>query len=168
MNDFVCCFQYARDAKRFYEVLPKRLEKYNLQVAPEKTNQIRFSRFHPGLKNRFEFLSFEFYWKADKAGTIRVFRRTGRKRLQTTKSHYSEFIRTHRHRRTPVLLDKLTQKLRGHYNYFGVVGIWDDLYTVYFQSSETLVNIKGLAKRCARIEGVSNEVILPIRFTAVK
>lgn len=131
-DDFVCCFQYARDAERFYRELPKRLEKFNLQVAPEKTNQIRFSRFHPGLKNRFEFLSFEYYWKIDKAGTTRVFRRTGRKKMQATKNEYSEFIEKNRHMRTPVLMDKLTKKLRGYYNYFGAVGNLDDLYTVYF------------------------------------
>lgn len=131
-DDFVCAFQYVRDAERFYRVLPKRLEKYNLQVAPEKTNLIRFSRFSPSLKNRFTFLSYEFHWRYDKAGKSRVFRRTSRKRLQSVKNAMSEFIKINRHKRTPVLLEKLTQKLRGHYNYFGVVGNNDDLYAVYF------------------------------------
>jgi group II intron reverse transcriptase/maturase len=147
-DDFVCCFQFAKDAKRFYKVLPKRLKMYNLEVAPEKTNLIRFSRFHPGLKHRFEFLSFEFYWKEDKAGTTRVFRRTGRKRLQSTKNDYSTYIREHRHWRTPILLDRLTQKLRGHYNYFGVVGNLDDLYTVYFHAVGMLY--KWLNRRSGR------------------
>ncbi|MES9857215.1 MAG: reverse transcriptase domain-containing protein [Sedimenticola sp.] len=57
-DDFVCAFQYAEDAERFYRVLPKRLKKFNLEVAEEKTNKLRFSRFQPGLKNRFSFLSF--------------------------------------------------------------------------------------------------------------
>ena len=35
-DDFVCTFQYQRDARRFYRVLPKRLAKFGLQVAPEK------------------------------------------------------------------------------------------------------------------------------------
>ncbi len=130
-DDFVCAFQYAGDATLFYQELPKRLKAFNLEVAKEKTNCIRFSRFHPGLKNRFSFLSFEFYWKEDSAGTIRAFRRTARNRLQSTKNGYSEFIKKSRHLRTPVLIDKLTQKLRGHYNYFGAVGNKDDLYTVY-------------------------------------
>ncbi|MES9857854.1 MAG: reverse transcriptase domain-containing protein [Sedimenticola sp.] len=52
-DDFVCAFQYAEDAERFYRVLPKRLKKFNLEVAEEKTNKLRFSRFQPGLKNRF-------------------------------------------------------------------------------------------------------------------
>ncbi len=130
-DDFVCAFQYSRDADRFYKVLPKRLGKYNLQVAQDKTNRIRFSRFQPGLKNRFTFLSFEFYWDTDKTGKPRLFRRTARKRLQSTKNGYSEYIKKSRHMRTPLLIDKLNQKLRGHFNYFGAVGNLDSLYGVY-------------------------------------
>ena len=36
-DDWVCAFRYREDAERFYRVLPKRLEKFNLAVAPEKT-----------------------------------------------------------------------------------------------------------------------------------
>jgi RNA-directed DNA polymerase len=130
-DDFVCAFQYSRDADRFYKVLPKRLEKFNLQVAQEKTNQIRFSRFQPSLKNRFSFLSFEFYWDTDKTGKARLFRRTARKRLQSTKNDCSQYIKKSRHMRTPLLIEKLNQKLRGHYNYFGAVGNLKSLYAVY-------------------------------------
>ena len=130
-DDFVCAFQYSRDANRFYKVLSKRLEKFNLQVAQEKTNCIRFSRFQPSLKNRFSFLSFEFYWDVDKTGKPRLFRRTARKRLQSTKKDYSKFIKKARHMRTPLLIDRLNQKLRGYYNYFGAVGNLKSLYAVY-------------------------------------
>jgi group II intron reverse transcriptase/maturase len=129
-DDFVCAFQYARDAKRFYKALPKRLEKFNLQVAEDKTNILRFSRFKPGLKNRFCFLSFEFYWDFDSKGKPRLFRRTGRERLQTAKRNLSEYIRENRHMKTSLLLASLVRKLRGHYNYFGVIGNLAALYAV--------------------------------------
>lgn len=129
-DDFVCAFQYAEDAERFYRVLPKRLEKYNLEVAEEKTKILRFSRFQPGLKNRFCFLSFEFYWDSDKQGKPRLFRRTGRKRLQTAKQKLTDYIKEKRHMRTSLLLNSLIRKLRGHYNYFGVVGNLAGLYAV--------------------------------------
>ena len=35
------------------------------------------------------------------------------------------------HMKTPLLIDKLTQNLRGHYNYFGVLGNMGDLNQVY-------------------------------------
>ena len=81
-DDWVCAFRYQDDAERFYRVLPKRLAKFNLQVAPEKTRLLRFSRFHPGMQRRFTFLGFEFFWMPDRQGVPRVKRRTARKKLQ--------------------------------------------------------------------------------------
>ncbi|WXG53342.1 MAG: reverse transcriptase domain-containing protein [Candidatus Sedimenticola sp. (ex Thyasira tokunagai)] len=51
-DDFVCAFRYREDAERFYRTLPKRLGKFGLELSPEKTRLIRFSRFHPGGKRR--------------------------------------------------------------------------------------------------------------------
>ncbi len=50
--------------------------------------------------------------------------------------------------RTPLLIDKLNQKLRGHFNYFGVVGNLNDLYTVYFHAVGMLY--KWLNRRSGR------------------
>ncbi|RDH88979.1 MAG: hypothetical protein DIZ77_15920 [endosymbiont of Seepiophila jonesi] len=144
----VCAFQYARDAERFYKALPKRLEKFNLQVAEGKTNILRFSRFQPGLKNRFCFLSFEFYWDSDTKGKPRLFRRTSRKRLQTAKCNLSEYIRENRHMKTALLLVSLRRKLRGHYNYFGAVGNLAGLYAVQRHVMELLH--KWLNRRSGR------------------
>src|SRR5436309_5563696 len=60
-DDWVCAFRLQEDAERFFRVLPKRLGKFHLQVAPEKTHLRRFSRFHPSKKRRFTFLGFEFF-----------------------------------------------------------------------------------------------------------
>src|SRR4030095_1064076 len=77
-DDWVCAFRYQDDAERFYRVLPKRLKKFNLQVATEKTYLRRFSRFHPSMKQRVTFLGFEFAWMPDRHGVPRVMRRTAR------------------------------------------------------------------------------------------
>jgi len=135
-------------AERFYKALPKRLEKFNLQVAEEKTRILRFSRFQPGLKNRFCFLSFEFYWDSDTQGKPRLFRRTGRKRLQTAKRNLAEYIKENRHMKTSLLLASLTRKLRGHYHYFGVIGNLAGLYAVKQYATELLY--KWLNRRSGR------------------
>ncbi len=147
-DDFVCAFRYARDAERFYEALPKRLERFNLQVAEDKTHCMTFSRFRTGLKNRFTFLSFEFYWELDSKGKARVFRRTAAKKQRSTKIALSEYIKKSRHIRTPLLLDKLTTKLRGHYNYFGAVGNFSSITMVYDHVVEMLY--KWLNRRSGR------------------
>jgi RNA-directed DNA polymerase len=58
-DDWVCAFRYQDDAERFYRVLPHRLKQFNLQVAPDKTHLLRFSRFHPSRRRRCTFLGFE-------------------------------------------------------------------------------------------------------------
>ena len=101
-DDWVCAFRYKGDANRFYTVLPQRLQKFHLTVEPSKTQILRFSRFHPGMEQRFSFLGFEFFWFPDRKGTPRVMRRTARKklraalrrmeRLDTTQSAQAEMV----------------------------------------------------------------------------
>ncbi len=79
-DDWICAFRFKEDAERFYRAIPKRLAKFNLQVAPEKTQILRFSRFHPNMSKRITFLGFELYWFNDRKGIARVQRRTSRKR----------------------------------------------------------------------------------------
>lgn len=119
-DDFVCAFQLRKDAYRFYEAMPKRLNKYGLEVAPDKTRILRFSRFHPGLKRRFTFLGFELYWNRDYRGDLRVMKRTARKKLQSAKRRMKEWIRGKRHQDERAFMKTLNRKLIGHYNYYGV------------------------------------------------
>jgi hypothetical protein len=55
-DDFVCAFRYRAEAERFFRELPKRLNKFGLDVAPDKPRILRVSRFHPSMKRRFVFL----------------------------------------------------------------------------------------------------------------
>jgi group II intron reverse transcriptase/maturase len=75
-DDFVCGFRHEEDAARFYAELPKRLKKFGLEVAPEKTRILRFSRYPPIREQRFDFLGFELYWCKDRKNIPRVKRHT--------------------------------------------------------------------------------------------
>ena len=147
-DDYVCAFQYKSDANRFFKVLPKRLGKFNLQIAEDKTRMLSFSRFDSKMENRFTFLGFEFYWSTDKLGKPRLFRRTSRDKIKTLKATLTEFIKKQRHMNIPLLINKLNRKLRGHYNYFGVVGNFSDLLIVYNHVVELLY--KWLNRRSQR------------------
>jgi len=121
-DDWVCAFQYQRDAQRFYDVLPKRLEKFNLSVEPSKTNKIRFSRFHPGMKRHFVFLGFEFYWEIDRSGESRMMKRTARKKLEAALQRITLWIKKARHLPKRTFFKALNRRLIGHYNYYGMRG----------------------------------------------
>jgi RNA-directed DNA polymerase len=121
-DDWVCAFRFQEDAERFYRVLPKRLAKFHLQVAPEKTHLLRFSRFHPGMRRRFTFLGFEFAWMPDRHGVPRVTRRTARQKLQAACRRITEWIKQYRHLPGRDFFQRLNARLRGHYHYYGVRG----------------------------------------------
>jgi len=121
-DDWVSAFRFRDDAERFYGVIAKRLEKFKLEVALEKTRIQRFSRFHVGRERRFTFLGFEFYWEEDRKGVARVKRRTARKKLQSACQRIKEWVKVNRHKLGCEFFRGLNERLRGHYNYYGVRG----------------------------------------------
>ncbi len=147
-DDFVCAFQYRREAQRFYRTLPKRLGAFGLAIAPEKTRVHRFSRFHPTRTRRFTFLGFEFYWEADTKGTARVWRRTSRKKLRDGIKACKEWLKARRYLPLPALLGTMKRKVRGHYNYFRAVGNVSSLWC--FHKAALSLLYKWLNRRSQR------------------
>ena len=119
-DDFVVAFQLREDAQLFYRALPRRLEKFGLELAPEKTRLIRFSRFHPGKKRCFSFLGFEFYWSLDRKKQPRIRRRTSTKKQRELMSSMYRWIKQNRHNPIKELMPLLKRKLVGIANYFGL------------------------------------------------
>lgn len=134
-DDWVCGFQFADDARRYFEVLPRRLARFNLEVEPSKTRILRFSRFHPSRKYEriFAFLGFEFYWWPDRAGTTRITRRTARKKQLSAVQKIKDWIKKERHLPKPSFFSTLKKKLIGHYNYFYVKGNSRAVWSFYDQ-----------------------------------
>ena len=147
-DDWVCAFRYKQDAERFYGVLSKRLQKFNLTVEPTKTQILRFSRFHPGMERRFSFLGCEFFWFLDRKGTPRVKRRTARKKFRAALKRMKEWIRLNRHTPKKWFFKMLNAKLRGHYQYYGVRGNSRSLWEFYDEVMKIL--FKWLNRRSHR------------------
>ncbi len=121
-DDWVCAFQYEADALRFYRTLPKRLGKFGLDVADEKTRCLPFSRHRLRKGERFTFLGFEFFWDEDRKKLPRVKRRTAPKTLQRACRRIKEWIKDNRHRSKREFIAGLNRRLLGHYHYFGIIG----------------------------------------------
>jgi len=123
-DDFVCLFQYKRDAEQFYADLPLRLQKFGLEVAPEKTRLLPFTRFDTGPRNAsFEFLGFEFRWGLNRQYRPQVKRRTARTRLRKAVSEMTAWLRGEaRGLSIREVMQKLHSKVLGHWNYYGVHG----------------------------------------------
>ena len=120
------------DARRIMEVLPKRMSKYGLTVHPEKTRLVRFQppptanseteeRDPPG-PTTFDFLGFTHYWGRSQRGVWVVKRKTANNRLKRALAALSEWCRQNLHAPIKEQHQKLVQKLRGHYGYYGITG----------------------------------------------
>jgi Retron-type reverse transcriptase len=147
-DDFICAFQSRRDAERFYEVLGKRLGKFGLTLAEEKTRIIRFSRLHMEDKAMFEFLGFEFRWGMNKAGKAQLWKRTSRKKYRNSIKNFDKWCRENIHLRMTDFFRGLNAKLRGYYNYYGVVGNFTSLASFFYWSMRIL--FKRLNRRSQR------------------
>ena len=131
-DDFVCCFELASDAMRYQAVLPKRLGRYSLSVAEEKTKLIRFGRFASrdhqrrgeGAPSTFDFLGFTHYCGQSRAGKFKLKRRTSGKKLRVKLMEMRLWF--HHQLSTPVgeMWQTLNMKLRGHYQYYGINDNW--------------------------------------------
>ena len=131
-DDFVIGAAREDDARRIMEVLPKRMSKYGLTVHPEKTRLVRFQplpaddfdtegRVPPDPKT-FDFLGFTHYWGRSRQGAWVVKRKTAESRLKRALSALSEWCRKNLHLPIKEQHQKLVQKLRGHYGYYGIIG----------------------------------------------
>ncbi len=121
-DDFVACFEYRHEALAFEKELQERLAKFGLELAQDKTKTLRFGRNGGPHNGRFDFLGFEFYWEPDRKGRPIVKRRTARKKWQAGIQRMKEWVKEHRHYKLAKLLKTLGAKLRGTWNYYGIIG----------------------------------------------
>lgn len=159
-DDFVCVFRDKRDAERFYQVLPKRVGKFCLQLEQKKTQIMRFSRSDPHMKQGFSFLGFDFYWKKDRWGTPRVMCRTSRKKLQGACRRVKEWIRQNRHLPGSEFFKGLNSRLRGHYNYYGIKYNYQSLNRFYKWAIEC--TFKWLNRRGGKRNSYTKETLARI------
>ena len=128
-DDFICCFQYPNDAEWFVRNLRQRFAKYGLSLAEEKTKILEFGRYAArkraerglGKPETFDFLGFTFYCSMNTERTFyRCKVKTSRKKLRNKIRAMKEWIRNHRNMPLEWLFKKVNEKLRGHYQYYGV------------------------------------------------
>lgn len=147
-DDFVCAFKNKADALRFYQALPRRLNKFGLELSEEKTNVISFSRLHQEEKTSFDFLGFEVRWGVSRRGKIIIKRRTSRLKLKRSLQNFKEWCRENRNNRLRRLFPELNAKLKGYYNYYGLIGNIESLRMFYEQAIKMLY--KWLNRRSQR------------------
>jgi group II intron reverse transcriptase/maturase len=120
-DDFVLGFENLSDAKRVMKVLPQRFEKYKLKLHPDKTKIVSLESKRGESCRSFDFLGFTHYLGKSRKGKMVLKRKTSRKKQTLALHKMAEWIKQNRHRKLTGLIPELNVKLRGHYNYYGIM-----------------------------------------------
>jgi group II intron reverse transcriptase/maturase len=155
IDDFIVCFQYRSDAKRFHEVLKKRLEKFALTLEPNKTRLVEFGRFATKhAKERDEklgtiyFLGFTHFCTRNRKGNFMVGRKTEKTRLRRSIVNMLAKLREIRHFPIKEQVAVINSIIRGHYNYYGVAGNLKSLFKIYHRTEQYWRRM--LSSRCSK------------------
>jgi group II intron reverse transcriptase/maturase len=140
-DDFVCMFQYEKEARKFFSDLKERLAKFGLEIAEDKSKVIRFGRFarkdEPGGKTEtFDFLGFAHINGKTREGKYTVAHRISKKKMKIKRARIKEWLKWNIWDKIPKVIAGLNAKLRGLYQYYGISG-----------NSKSLQDIDLYAKR---------------------
>ena len=121
-DDIVFCFEHEEEAKEFYTALKTRLAKFKLELSEEKSKIIKFSISAGDNTGKFDFLGFTHLIAKSREGKPYVKRITSQKKLKAKRQKAKVWLRENMHTPIQILVEKLNKKLRGHYNYYGIIG----------------------------------------------
>lgn len=127
-DDLVVGFQHKEDAEHFLDGLKERMQKFGLEIHPEKTRLIQFGRFAAQHRERqgmgkpetFGFLGFTHICGRTRSGRFLVLRHTIKKRMRAKLQEVKETLRLHMHRPLPEQGGWLRNVVRGYYAYHAV------------------------------------------------
>ncbi|MBZ5589017.1 MAG: group II intron reverse transcriptase/maturase [Acidobacteriia bacterium] len=131
-DDFVIACAQESDARRVFDVLPKRFARYGLSLHPEKTRLVPFGRPVVAPNNErptdgqrpgsFDLLGFTHFWKVSRKGSWVIARKTAKRRFARAVRKVTQWCKTYRHLPVEDQHQALVRKLRGHFAYYGITG----------------------------------------------
>ena len=132
-DDFLIMFQYEDEAKQVYELLTKRLAKFDLEMEQDKTRILPFGRFK-GTKETFDFLGFMHYNGTTRTGKYTVGHKMSKKKRKLKHQAITKWIKDHRAYKFMETINLLNKKLTGLYAYYGINGMLSELYKIYYHT----------------------------------
>jgi RNA-directed DNA polymerase len=140
-DDGVVGFQKKSTAKQFWEELKQRMQKFGLELHPEKTRLLEFGRYAAerrrergqGKPETFNFLGFIHICSETRNGQFTVLRQTIRKRMQAKLNEVKAELRRRMHDPIPEVGKWLRSVVSGHIRYYGVPRNGPALHTFRWQ-----------------------------------
>lgn len=133
-DDFLIMFQYEYEAKQVYKILIERLEKFGLEMEQEKTRIVPFGRYK-GTKETFDFLGFMHYNGITRTGKYTVGHKMSKKKRKAKQESITKWIKENRSGyKFLEIIETLNRKLKGLYSYYGINGMINELYKIYYHT----------------------------------
>jgi RNA-directed DNA polymerase len=127
-DDVVVGFEHESDARRFWDAMRERLQKFSLSLHPDKTRLVEFGRFAAANRNRrglgkpetFAFLGFTLVCSKSRRGRFLLKRRSRRDRMKAKLKDVSNELRHRMHQSIPEQGNWLKQVVTGYFAYHAV------------------------------------------------
>ena len=127
-DDVVVGFEHASDARRFWDAMRERLQKFSLSLHPDKTRLVEFGRVAAANRNRrglgkpetFAFLGFTLVCSKSRRGRFLLKRRSRRDRMKAKLKDVSSELRHRMHQSIPEQGNWLKQVVTGYFAYHAV------------------------------------------------
>lgn len=129
-DDFIILCQKQETAERIFEALPRRFEKFGLELNKDKSKILPFGRYK-GTKETFDFLGFTFINGKDIKGKYRVHINTSKKKMKKCKREIKKWLTGNMHSSITETMKQLVAKIRGHNNYYGISGNYKSIQKYY-------------------------------------
>jgi RNA-directed DNA polymerase len=164
-DDSVLGFQYRADAERFLREWRERLQKFGLELHPDKTRLIEFGRFAAkdrkrrgeGKPETFNFLGFtHICGQSWKNGKFFVLRKTVRERLLAKLKQVKAALRVRMHQPLVEVGRWLRSVVQGYFNYHAVPGNFASLWSFRFEVRKRWLHI---IRRCSQKSGMTWELL---------
>lgn len=118
-DDFIMFFEYYEDSIYVYKEIINRLNTYNLQLQLEKTKIFKFN-LKEVTSNTFNYLGMCIYNYKDKEHNIKLGMKTNDKNIQRKYKDIRTTIYDNKDEDINIICNRLNDKLRGYYNYYGL------------------------------------------------
>lgn len=123
-DDFVCCFEKEEEARMFYTELKDRLNRFDLELAEDKSRIIPFGNSKS--QEKFDFLGFTHINGVNRKGSYKLVHHTSGKKSKGKKQAVKQWLKENaKIYKIPYLIKKLNIKLQGTFRYYGVSDNYD-------------------------------------------
>lgn len=129
-DDFIIIMEYEEETQAVYEALRKRLAKYGLELAEDKTRILPFGR-NSKAKATFDFLGFLHVNGKTRNGQYTVGHLVSMKKKKLFKANLKKWVKDNRNADFDWFMGMLNRKLRGTNNYYSVSGAFKEIKSLY-------------------------------------